>query len=135
MTSLMTSVRGQRVRYTKQRVHHHLGYILDIFHEKNQNFKVVLYKSLKGHDVKKSSRGHEVKKSPEAFFYFCRMQRVMRFPMIYRGKWGKVSHLFSWLHGGETMKIELFINLDLNVRSFANKFTAKLKTHNFHKTP
>ena len=23
-----------------------------------------------------------------------------------RGKWGKVSHLFSWLRGGETMNIE-----------------------------
>ena len=28
---------------------------------------------------------------------------------VSRVKWGKVSHLFSWLRGGETMKIELFI--------------------------
>ena len=25
-------------------------------------------------------------------------------------KWGKASHLFSWVRGGETMNIELFIN-------------------------
>ena len=29
-----------------------------------------------------------------------------------RVKWGKVSHLFSWLRGGETMKIEPFFNID-----------------------
>ena len=36
------------------------------------------------------------------------------FMTIYRGKWGKVRHLFSWLRERATMKIELylFINLD-----------------------
>ena len=29
-----------------------------------------------------------------------------------RVRCGKVSHLLSWLRGGETMKIELFINFD-----------------------
>ena len=45
-----------------------------------------------------------------------------------RGKWGKVSHLFSWLRGGETVKIELFINLDCESFSFCEQISGKIKT-------
>ena len=52
-----------------------------------------------------------------------------------RGKWGKVSHLFSWLRGGETMKIELFFNHDCESLIFCEKFAAKLKTENVPQNP
>ena len=52
-----------------------------------------------------------------------------------RLKWGKVSDLFSWLHGGETMKIELFINVDSESLIFCEQICGKIKAPNFHKTP
>ena len=43
-----------------------------------------------------------------------------------RGKWGKVSHLFSWLRGGETMNIELFFNLDCESLIFCEQIRGKI---------
>ena len=48
-----------------------------------------------------------------------------------RGKWGKVSHLFSWLRGGETMKIELFINIDCESLIFCEQIRGKIKNTKF----
>ena len=44
-----------------------------------------------------------------------------------RGKWGKVSNLFSWLRGGETMKIELFFNLDCESLILCEQIRGKIK--------
>ena len=50
-----------------------------------------------------------------------------------RGKWGKVSHLFSWLSGGETMKIELFVNIDCESLIFCEQIRGKIKNNFFTK--
>ena len=53
-----------------------------------------------------------------------------------RVKWGKVSHLFSWLRGGETMKIELFFfNIGCESLIFCEQIGGKIKNRKkFHKT-
>ena len=57
------------------------------------------------------------------------------FPLTRRGKWGKVSHLFSWLRGGETMKIELFFNIDCESLIFCEQIRGKIKNRKFSQTP
>ena len=52
-----------------------------------------------------------------------------------RGKWGKVSHLFSWLREGETMKIELFIHLDCESLIFCKQIRGKIKNTTLSQTP
>ena len=52
-----------------------------------------------------------------------------------RVKWGKVSHLFSWLRGGETMKIELFINVDSESVIFCEQIRGKIKSTKFSQNP
>ena len=52
----------------------------------------------------------------------------------YRGKWGKVSHLFSWLRGRETMKIELSFNLGCESLIFCEEIRGKIKNKKIHKT-
>ena len=48
---------------------------------------------------------------------------------IYRGKWGKVSHLFSWLRGGEIMKIELFFHIDCESLIFCEQPTDRFRSY------
>ena len=52
-----------------------------------------------------------------------------------RVKWGKVSHLFSWLRGGETMKIELLFNVHSEYLIFCEQIRGKIKNIFFYKTP